>query len=267
MLMDLKAGSFLLGQINRSHAVGYFFRTWRATRVGEVENSKELKPRPSEIANDLSVRPVNFFDSLTAPFPNAPGPTDEYGYLYPAFTPASVKPPALHRKELFRIRGSNPIPDKCIGPNILVQLSLVQIEIEIPARSQCTRDGAKRSHKIASARQMINNPPFRCNQVNLYRQTECAYVSSTNPNVQFLSAGLFARDSTHLRGEVGSENSQAAACKFDCCHAGTASDFAYLPGLRQDWRQHSSARRGPRQPRRFPPIKSVVELADCPIGW
>jgi hypothetical protein len=206
------------------------------------------------------MRPVDFFDSFAVPFPESTGPMNENGYLRPPFTAASVIAATFSREEFPSLAGDHPLRDMYLWPKLFVQLALVKIEVEVAAGPQCARDRAERSRKISSVRQMINDSPLRCNEVNLHRQTKRSHVGSTNPHVETFRASLFTRDPAHLARQIPRENSQATTREFDRCYASAAPEFAYLARLREERFQQSVAGRIPRSGRLAPQI--IVELAD-----
>jgi hypothetical protein len=141
------------------------------------------------------MRPVDFFHSLAAPFPESSGPADEEGYFNPAFAAPSVIAAALSRKGFPCLV----LPDKLPYPFLFVQFPLVKIEIEVAARPQSARHGAEGSGKIGSTRQMIYDSPFGRNQVNLDRQTKRSHIGSTNLHIETFGVRLLAGDPAHHR--------------------------------------------------------------------
>jgi len=210
------------------------------------------------------MRPVDFFDSFVVPFPESTGPMNENGYLRPALTAASVIAAAFSREEFPSLAGDHPLREMCLWPMLLVCLALVKVEVEVAAGPQCACDRAEGSRKIGSVRQMIDDSPFGCNEVNLHRQAKRSHVGSTDAHVETFRVSLFTRDPAHLARQIPRENSQATTREFDRDYAGAAPEFAYLPHLREDRLQQSEAGRSPR-PGTFPQI--IVELADHLVRW
>ncbi len=135
--------------------------------IGEIRDAEELKSRAPQIANDLAMGPVDFFNTFAAPLPKSSGPAGENGYLGPTFAARSIIAAVLGGEEFCSGASNHAVAHERLRPTTFVQLPLVKIEIEVPAGPQGARDRPKRLHEIGSALQVIDYTPFGSDQVNL----------------------------------------------------------------------------------------------------
>src|SRR5208282_3171492 len=103
------------------------------------------------------------FSALVKAPPHPSGPRNEPGHAKPALALSRVPPPLLHVKITLGFT------DFRLRPDILEQRLAIDIEHEVPAGPEPSRDRFRHPQQVLFAWNMIDNAPLRADQVHRLR--------------------------------------------------------------------------------------------------
>src|SRR5579863_5445017 len=197
-----------------------------------IPGSDGLKSSRAQSPANLGRRPPHFLDVLAEP-PPALAILDEPLEVRTTFGAAPVVAAAHHHCHAgpFLPRGARPI---------LLQVgAVVDVEIEVAARTKGARRGSCYAHQIRLAQHVIHGVVLAGDQVDRLRQPEGGHVALPDDHGRSRATGFGAGDAAHDGRKVDGINFDSPASELERGPAGAAGKLA---GRADAWKQRPKNR-------------------------